>query len=613
MSLANLYPTIRPSLVLDFARTKALDPRITFTRATTARYYDGTTTAKAEENLCLRSQEFNGSGWATSGVSVTANSTTAPDGTTTADSFIASATTGAHELYQSITLISGVPYTMSVYAKKDTHDFLQVRFFAVVGGATRFADFDLALGTIGTVGADATATMTAVGGGWYRCTVTASPTGTAGGVDLWLVSSSTATTLTANFAAAGTESVFLWGAQLERRGAVCAYAPTTTAAVSNAIPALVTAPAGVARFDHDPVTGESLGFRVESAKTNLLLQSEDFSTTWTKVLATVDVNANVAPDGTLTADRLVEDTTASENHLVQQSVTKAASALTYTLSVYAKSGGRNVRLSFDNGSGTNNVQAMFDLTAGTAAAASAGGTFTALFSSIQSVGNGWYRCSVTGTTDTGTTVRPSVWLLSGTSATYTGDGYAHAYLWGAQLESGLTLTSYIPTTTASATRNADVATMTGANFSSWWRNDEGTILIENNYDGGSNRDGGGRVVIQIDDGGNSYRHLIYNTNNIANRWLIVLAGVTSSGHDAGPTSSAAMTRTLAAFKASSVASSYSGRAVVPTTPAIMPTCVQMGIGCITSTLGAQLIGTIKRFAFFPARLTDAQLRALSQQ
>ena len=58
MSIKNLYPNIEPSLNLSFALTKALDPRITFARASTARYYNGVTTAKAEENLLIRSEDF---------------------------------------------------------------------------------------------------------------------------------------------------------------------------------------------------------------------------------------------------------------------------------------------------------------------------------------------------------------------------------------------------------------------------------------------------------------------------------------------------------------------------------------------------------------------------
>src|SRR6056300_871074 len=86
--ITDVAPTrhsIRPSLNLDFANSKVLDPRITFTRGSNATYYDGYTSVKAEENLVRDSQDFDNSDWTKSNTTITANSTTAPDGTTTAE------------------------------------------------------------------------------------------------------------------------------------------------------------------------------------------------------------------------------------------------------------------------------------------------------------------------------------------------------------------------------------------------------------------------------------------------------------------------------------------------------------------------------------------------
>jgi hypothetical protein len=98
MSIAQNFPTISPSLSLDFANVQALDPRITFTRASTATYY-GTRTALAEQNLLLYSQEFDNAAWTKTSTTVTANSTTAPDGTTTADTLIPNTTNTYHAAY----------------------------------------------------------------------------------------------------------------------------------------------------------------------------------------------------------------------------------------------------------------------------------------------------------------------------------------------------------------------------------------------------------------------------------------------------------------------------------------------------------------------------------
>jgi hypothetical protein len=83
MTIQQNFVNIKPSLNLDFANTKQLDPRITFARASTARFYDGKTTAKAEENLVTQSQGFTVSPWE-GPAAITANSAVAPDGTTTA-------------------------------------------------------------------------------------------------------------------------------------------------------------------------------------------------------------------------------------------------------------------------------------------------------------------------------------------------------------------------------------------------------------------------------------------------------------------------------------------------------------------------------------------------
>ena len=122
MSIKSLFPDTKPSLNLDFAKSKTVDPRITFTRASTATYYDGKTFAKAEENLLNNSQAF--SNWSSSGITVTSDVEVAPDGTTTADTIIENTTTGAHAVYLtgsfSGVLKANTTFTASFYAKEGT-------------------------------------------------------------------------------------------------------------------------------------------------------------------------------------------------------------------------------------------------------------------------------------------------------------------------------------------------------------------------------------------------------------------------------------------------------------------------------------------------------------
>lgn len=79
MAIQSLYPALKPTLLLDFANTKTLDPRITYTRASTATFYDGKTVAKAEENLLTYSQEFDNADWIKANTTITANTTAARD------------------------------------------------------------------------------------------------------------------------------------------------------------------------------------------------------------------------------------------------------------------------------------------------------------------------------------------------------------------------------------------------------------------------------------------------------------------------------------------------------------------------------------------------------
>jgi hypothetical protein len=272
----------------------------------------------------------------------------------------------------------------------------------------------------------------------------------------------------------------------------------------------------VARFNHNPLTGECLGLLVEEQRQNLLLRSEEFdNASWTRTgfLAFGSgstANAATAPNGTTTADLLVESTAVNTERNVYQA---GVVATTGTLTVYAKASGRShVGLRFYVA--TNNwVRATYTLTgSGTATAVSAGSSsdYSATAASIEQFADGWYRVRLTATRDSGlsfavidfaTTANPTLQAVNGNEF-YTGDGTSGILLWGAQLEVGAFPTSYIgPTTTTAITRTADVVSITGTNFSSWYRQDEGTMFV----DGSSQNvlaSAGGFVVINDPAGGN---------------------------------------------------------------------------------------------------------------
>jgi hypothetical protein len=216
---------VEPSLMLNFAAVKKLDPRITYARASTATYYDGVTNSKAEENLFSYSQEFDNAAWSKTNITVTANSTTAPDGTTTAESILETATTGQHQVLRGLTQLSGT-YVTSIFAKANGRNWLAINTnFASV---QRVSFFDLENGVVGSVPVGFTASIVDVGDGWYRCVVVG-PRGINAYPGIFATALSDGDpTVPPSYAGDITKGLFLWGAQFEARDAVSSYTPTTT-------------------------------------------------------------------------------------------------------------------------------------------------------------------------------------------------------------------------------------------------------------------------------------------------------------------------------------------------------------------------------------------------
>jgi hypothetical protein len=577
MAVQPNYPAATPSLLLDFANNKRLDPRITFTRTTTATYYDGATTAKAEENLLLYSQEFDNAYWDKISASVSANAVVAPDGTSTAESITFTGAGSNARIVAVNSVISGATYTYSVFLKG-------------TAGQTVSIEFDTTPGT--------TVTLTST---WARYSVTNAAT--AGTVNSRIISRT-----------GNTATVFdAWGAQLEQRSSVTAYTATTTQPITNYIPVLQTAAAGQARFQHNPTTDESLGLLVEEASTNLLTYSDDFANvSWLKTASSITSNTIVAPDGTLTGDKLVEDT-ANTTHFVVKSVA-SVSGTTYVMSVFAKQAESNRYLSlrFTTGTYYSGEAATFNLSTGVVETTS--GTTTA---TITSVGNGWYRCSVTAVSKaTGT---PSgaerITLNNSTSSSsfiYTGDGYSGIYIWGAQIEAGSNPTSYIPTVASAVTRNAETCSM--QDTSSFYNVSEGTL-----YAKVSAIPQTGNATVSYPAIGftpaalNSPRSIqIFKASN-SDSWYYLVR--TASGDSAliqfsGAASSIA---TIAfAYKINDFAASLNGATALTDTSGDLPLGSEIPALCIGSfNLGGRINGTINKIAYYPVRITNANLQALT--
>ena len=450
MAIQNLYPSIRPTLSLDFANTKRLDSRITFTRSTGATYYDGKTVAKAEENLLTYSQEFDNSYWlsnslANGSISTNTVETLAPDGTNTADKFVGAATSSVKRFgkyWNNAPIIWSGTGTFSVFAKYGNSQYFHaVCTKAESGGYYGRIVGDLQNGTITDSSGVSDYGVQNVGNGWYRFWFTFNHSSAAFQIELGLVPNSSGNAydgngrLTTGSETPANSNFYIWGAQLEQRSSVTAYTPTTSQPITNYIPVLQSAAANVARFDHDPVTGESKGLLIEEQRSNLLTYSEDFSNeAWIKQDSTITANTVIAPDGTLTGD-----TVALTADVISGIYNYAASAGTFTLSIFAKAkqGQAGTKFRLISYSSTD------------------GGSESSYFTLSES----WQRFSWTRTVTAGTN-----WYVLNES----GGGAKEFYIWGAQLEAGAFPTSYIKTEASQVTRAADVASMTGTNFSSWY-------------------------------------------------------------------------------------------------------------------------------------------------
>lgn len=360
------------------------------------------------------------------------------------------------------------------------------------------------------------------------------------------------------------------------------------------------------RFDHNPTTGESLGLLVEEQRTNSFLQSQDFSTSWSNVGSSENTNVSVAPDGTQTADALV-DTAINETHNLTQSVPGLAGSTAHTFSCFMKKGSKNhgVFVFAPNSSWAAGAGAsvFFDLNNGTV------GTSTNATATIQALPNGWYRCTATATTvaTPGTATMRIGSSLTGTAQTYTGAGDEAIYLWGAQLEAGSFPTSYIPTTTATVTRSADVASITGTAFSSWYRQDEGTVFADFIPRTFAQACG----LLSLDDGTTSER-LQTRVSTTGNGSFLVADGgsVQANFSTTNSTSLNTKGKLATSFALNSFQACLNGESVTSDTLGTLPTVTQAVIG---NAVGAFIFnGPISRLTYWPQRLPNSTLQAVTQ-
>ena len=567
-----------------------LDSRITFSRGSNATLVDSTgRVTYAPANLATFSEQFDNAAWSKVGngvavaPTVSANAGTAPDGTATADrvqfNCVDTASSANRSYITPLTNITspiGTRFVASVWVKAfDT---------ANVGKTIRF--------TCDTIG-NLVHTLT---DSWQRISV--SGTSIFATTNFLLETRGTFTTQTAD--------ILVWGAQFEP----VTYQTTPSTYVATAASAYYGP-----RFDYDPVTLAPRGLLIEEQRTNLTLHSGLTSANWTATGGTLTNTGKLSPDGSSNMGLFTEDSATSAHQTFVTTVPGTLTlGVTYTGSVYIAAGTRRYVVVQCGTNGSNwGVTVDTQTWTITGDFATGGCAFTS--ASIVNAGNGIYRVTATGVQNTGGGT-PAYVVVGGSliadavnSATsYLGNGSTF-YAWGAQLEAGAFATSYIPTVASTVTRSADVATMTGTNFSSWYNQSAGTFIAEASafvpVATTTN------AVVSANDNTGSNRNNVFVFNG---QW----GGVTTTGgvDQANILIGASYTPTAVAkiayaYQANNFAASVNGGTVGTDVSGTVPTVDRLFLGVTGSGGGAALNGHVRQIAYYNSRLPNAQLQTLT--
>ena len=358
-------------------------------------------------------------------------------------------------------------------------------------------------------------------------------------------------------------------------------------------------PEDIPRVEYD-ADGNRLGLLVEEQRVNLILNSSDFSVgSWTKSGSSISAATNItAPDGTTNSFKLIESSSTAVHRVEGAS---AAGGTTSTMSCFMKKAERkwgNINFS---GLGGGNV--WFDLENGVLG--TVGASVTAR---IEDYGNGWYRCSVTGTPTSSAPTDIKVANADNTTS-YTGDGTSGIYVFGAQTEAGSFPTSYIKTTGSTATRSADIASIPVADFG--YNQSEGTVVVEAKTFSNAEANHGD---FALTDSGTS------PDLSSGSRTGSSVAGSYSTWYKTAGTTQANLVRTSAVednvfykagfcYKANDFAQSVDGGSILSDSSGTVPS--RNSVVLIGDNYYGKLNGHIKSIKYYPRRLTNAQLQEIT--
>jgi hypothetical protein len=458
IGISEVRHTVRPTLLLDFANSKRLGPNVRFSRSSQATYWSGSFT-RGGENIFENSVGGNLPRARTNFVS----STTGPDGTGSAEIYSPDTQTGTHYITISANAFqsaSANQRTISVYAKyinTVTHIVMGVYGY---NAARAGACFDVQNGTFANYASTLNGatndgySIEDVGNGWRRYAVTITvPSGSQGVGNVTIAFNNAATTTvipSMTGAASNADQIALFGLQIENRDSVSAYIPTTGYKITESIPLMKVAPVNYGRIDHHPDTGICRGLLVEEQRINYIHYS-DFSGGWSEANGGRKVASYaMAPDGTKTATSISKTDGNVGGYVRHGTPISVTSGEPLIFSVFAKAGSFNFVEIGTDAFGNGGAGGTFDLSNGTVY--SGNGT-------IENIGGGWHRCILRGDA-TSTTVTPFLRAKEFGNSNGESHGYHNILAWGAQLETGSNakfVTSYIPTTGSAATRTPDYA------------------------------------------------------------------------------------------------------------------------------------------------------------
>lgn len=513
-------------------------------------------------NLLQQSETLSASPWGVADVTITDNSQTAPNGTNTADVLTEGTGSGQHRIYQTTSFASGV-YTLSVYVKNITGTR---QAYIDLGPVTGF--FNFATETI--YSATAIASFEKLANGWYRIALTTANAITLSTIYLGLGQSNNET-----YTGNGTSAIAFYGAQLNIGSTAKPYFPTTDRL-------------NVPRLTYQNGGGGCPSLLLEKQSTNGVYPSEDFTNAnWQNYGgASVTANTAISPDGTQNADTLDSGTSTA----LYNPNGVSGGAIPFTASIYVKKVNFDV---FRFGMTDDTLEEFsynYNLDTGAISAATTPSVWTSTSGTITSVGNGWYRLTVTGTKGVLGAARM---VVKGQSSS------KQYYIWGAQLEASSYATSYIPTTSSSATRVADACYKTG--ISSLIGQTEGVLFADVNLTTRQSF-----TYISISNAGSSANYIGIYFRAAAIEMEVVNGGVLQGNVQYSNTSTGRF-KIAIGYKQNDFVLYVNGTQIGTDTSGTIPTCDRLDLFGFNDNQPLQVNETI----LFPTRLTNAELASLT--